>query len=68
MSAEMRAELLRLMPVQHDSDWGPNPIVCRWCGCWLKYGDNSSGKPVEDHAEDCFAARFLKRPARKAQL
>ena len=61
----MRSELLDLMPVATDSDWGPQPIVCRWCGCWLRYGDKSEGKPIENHARDCFAHLHLDRPGTK---
>lgn len=63
-SDEMKKELLRLMPVRSDSDWGPNPIICRWCGCWLEYGDSSEGKPEEKHHKDCFAVKFLGRPSK----
>lgn len=54
-AAAMKAELLRLMPVQNYGDWGPNPIVCRWCGAWLEYGDSSPGKPKEEHKAGCIA-------------
>lgn len=60
--ADRRAELLRIMPVKTESGWGPDPIVCRWCGCWLEYTDNSEGKPDEHHKPDCFAAIHLGRP------
>jgi hypothetical protein len=59
----MREELLRMMPVNSDHEWGPQPIVCRWCGCWLEYTDASPGRPDERHKEDCFAALYLGRPA-----
>ena len=62
---EMRQELLRLMFVKSDSDWGPCPIVCRWCGCWLEWDDGvSTGKPEEKHRQDCFAVRNLERPSK----
>lgn len=61
-SDELAEELIRLMPVQSDNGWGPNPIVCRWCECWLEYTDSSRGKPEERHAQDCFAVKFLNRP------
>lgn len=62
---EMRAELVRIMPVDRHSDWGPSLVVCRWCSCWLAYSDNSEGKPEEAHDATCFAVRLLKRPAVK---
>lgn len=58
---EMKAELLHLMRVKSNSDWGPSPIVCRWCACWLDYGDKI-GKPKEEHTPKCFAVRILGRP------
>lgn len=60
----MKAELLKLMIVSLDSDWGPNPDVCRWCHCWLRYGDDSPGKPKEEHKKGCFAVVHLGRPER----
>lgn len=61
----LRAELLRLMPVNSDNSWGPNPVVCRWCACWLEYNDNSQSKPAELHEPTCFAAVHLGRPHAK---
>lgn len=62
---EMKQELLRLMFIKSDSEWGPQPIICRWCGCWLEWGDDlSKGKPEEKHSIDCFAVRFLGRPSK----
>ncbi len=64
---EMERELLRLMFVKSDGDWGPCPIVCRWCGCWLEYDDNSKSKPDELHHPDCFATKVLNRPHSKVK-
>ena len=65
-SQHLRQELLAQMPMPVPSrgDWGPQPIVCRWCGCWLDYSDSSEGRPEELHAPDCFAVKHLGRPAR----
>lgn len=60
-------ELLRLMRTRNNGDWGPNPIVCRWCGCWLEYGDGSREKIDEEHDPACFAVQHLNRPARKSR-
>lgn len=60
----LKKELLSLMPVQSCSDWGPQPIICRWCDCWLEYGDDYSKKPKESHKKECFAAKYLGRPSR----
>lgn len=60
----LKDELLSLMEVQGNGDWGPNPFRCRWCGCWLAYGDSSEGRPEERHQQDCFAVEHLGRPAR----
>lgn len=60
----MKKELLKLMIVSLDSDWGPNPDVCRWCHCWLRYGDGSPGAPKEEHKKGCFAVKYLGRPER----
>lgn len=61
---ELRGELLRTMKARVDSGWGPNPIVCKWCHCWLEWGDGSPGAPKEEHKKDCFAVRHLGRPTR----
>ena len=61
----MRAELLSLMPEQSESEWTTQPVVCRWCGCWLEYGDVkpfSDERPEELHKSDCFAVKYLGRP------
>jgi hypothetical protein len=58
----LKKELLDGMKVRLDSDWGPNPIVCTWCHCWLEYGDSSPGAPEEKHKKWCFAALHLNRP------
>lgn len=50
-------ELLALMPVESDGDWGPQPITCRWCACWLE-----SIRAVE-HEPDCFAVEYLGQKA-----
>lgn len=62
----MKQELLRLMEVQLDNDlgWGPDPFVCRWCHCWLRYSDDSRSKPREEHNKDCFAVKYLGRPGK----
>ena len=59
-------ELTRLMYIESKGDWGPQPIICRWCRCWLEYSDDSNGRPKELHKTDCFAAKFLGRPALQA--
>jgi hypothetical protein len=61
----LKKELLDLMETTFESDWGPNPVVCRWCKCWLRYNDLSKGTPVEAHNKNCFAARCLGRPSEK---
>ena len=60
----METELLSLMEVWPDTSWGPDPYVCRWCGCWLRYSDSSEGRPKEAHDAECFAAKHLGRPKR----
>lgn len=55
-------ELVKLMYVQDEGEWGPNPVRCRWCGCWLSYSDGSTEKPIEKHESSCFAAVYLNRP------
>ena len=63
----LAAELRRLMPVKFQSDWGPQPIVCRWCECWLEYGDDSSERLEEEHDRNCFAVLHLGRPAKSTK-
>jgi len=67
LTEAMKNELLRLMHVESNNDWGPSPIVCRWCGCWLRYGDRSAGRPVEEHETGCFAVAHLGRPSTTLQ-
>lgn len=63
-AAAMQAELLKLMKVRVGGDWGPDPLVCRWCKTWLEYTDSSPGKPPGLHTPDCFAVLHLGQPAR----
>lgn len=63
--AEMKKELLNLMLMESRGSWGPTPLVCRWCECWLRYTDKSTGKPYENHAKDCFAVKMLGRPTHR---
>jgi hypothetical protein len=60
----LREELLKGMRARLDSDWGPNPIVCKWCHCWLAYGDGSPETLKEEHKKGCFAVVHLGRPER----
>lgn len=64
MSAALRAELLRLMPVDVGEVCGPCPDkVCRWCGAPLFEGGRH-----EYHRRDCFAFRHLGRPGPRLVL
>ena len=63
INQKLFAELLNLMPIKSDGEWGPQPIKCRWCGAWLDYDDGrSKRKPEELHKANCFAALYLGRP------
>jgi hypothetical protein len=62
MNELMRKELLRLMPVKSDGDWGPQPMMCRWCNCCLSYTDGPEGQRIEKHKPNCFAVTILGRP------
>lgn len=58
----MRRELLEMMRVRRKAGWGPDPLVCRWCGVWLDL-DPSRSKAL--HADKCFAVKHLGQPGRR---
>ncbi len=62
----MKKELILLMEISQNSDLGPNPTICRWCSCWLSYGDTKE-KHKEEHEKYCFAVLYLDRPKVKSR-
>ena len=62
----LKAELIKLMPVFNDADWGPQYYTCRWCGCYVGSEPDfiKEGGNWQLHKEDCFAVKYLGRPSR----
>lgn len=47
-----------------EREWGPDPVICRWCGCWLYSTSTSRWGEVSEvhdgaHKPDCIAVRYL---------
>lgn len=61
---ELKEELLRLMLVEVETEWGPGYKVCNWCRCSLGRG-GAGTQYAEEHSPRCFAVVYLGRPARK---
>lgn len=56
--------LLHLMGVrQQVHETIPGPFTCRWCETVVKLATGGPF-PGEAHEPDCFAVKYLKRPAR----
>ena len=49
----LKKELLNLMCVKVTGEWGPEPIICRWCNAWLNNDEH------DKHNSNCFAVKYL---------
>lgn len=54
---------LRKMATGHKGEeWGPDPVICMWCSCWLySLNHNYEVSEVHDgaHKADCLAVKYL---------
>lgn len=68
---DILAWLRNMATCRRGGDWGPDPVVCRFCYCWL-YSKDQYGKVTEVHAgahrKECLAVKYLGAPTAKRTI